>query len=131
MESNYSISKRDAVANLIKAQLLIQNTLWPNKEKPRLSIEEKAKMTFVSKSHNALKLSEKRARKLFDAGEIIILRPSGRNTLERGVIYKKGEYMLYQDRKTAETFDDAIEDFKTGFGRPYGNDEFRYYLFAE
>ena len=116
MESNYSISKRDAQFELIAYQMMARVIPEP-KEKPRLSIEEKAKMTFVSKSHNALKLSEKRARKLFDAGEIIILRPSGRNTLERGVIYKKGEYMLYQDRKTAETFDDAIEDFKTGFGR--------------
>lgn len=130
MESNYSISKRDAQFELIAYQMMTRVIPEP-KEKPRLSIEEKARMTFVSKSHNGLKLSEKRARKLFDDGEIIILRPSGRNTLERGVIYKKGEYMLYQDRKTAETFDDAIEDFMTGFGRPYGNDEFRYYLFVE
>ena len=93
--------------------------------------EKKYERTFVPKSHNAVKISEHMARRMFADGVRIIVRPSGRNTLERGAVYKRGESLVWKDKKTAHTFEDIINDFKIGFGRSDGNDTFRFYLYMD
>lgn len=93
--------------------------------------EKKYERTFVPKSHNAVKISEHMARRMFTDGVRIIVRPAGRNTLERGAVYKRGEPLVWKDKETAHTFEDIINDFKIGFGCSDGNDTFRYYLYMD
>lgn len=87
--------------------------------------------TFVPKSHNAVKLTENMAREMFLSGVRIIIRPSGRNSLERGVMYKRGDNLCYNPTQTADTFDQVIKDFAVGFGDADSNNTFRFYLYID
>ena len=89
------------------------------------------KNTFVSKCHNAVKLTENMAREMFLSGVRIIVRPSGRNSLERGVMYKRGDNLCYNPTQTADSFDQVIKDFAVGFGDAEGNNNFRFYLYID
>ena len=57
--------------------------------------------------------------------------PAGRNTPERGGVYKRGEELVYESGKTADTFEQVIKDFAIGFGRSDGNNTFRFYLYMD
>lgn len=93
--------------------------------------DELVKRTFVPKSHNALKLTERMAREMFNDGVRIIVRPAGRNSLERGAVYRRGETLVWKWPQTADTFEQVIDDFKSGFGSSDADDTFRYYLYMD
>ena len=95
------------------------------------TIEEMCKRTFVQKKHNAVKLTENMAREMFNAGVRIIVRPAGRNTLERGVVYQRGKDLCYNSGTIADTFEQIVADFAVGFGRPEQNNAFRFYLYMD
>ena len=94
-------------------------------------MEELVTRTFVSKTHNAVKLTENMAREMFNSDVRIIIRPSGYNKMGRGAIYKRGESLVWKSPTVADTFEQVLEDVRSLFGHPDGKDKFNIYLYMD